>query len=89
VSPCSGCETGRLSSPFSLGSATAFVLGLAPLRGRRFGTSRLRHDPYVEWLDGVSHFLAGSERSGLHAGGLPFAFEVDAGSGATIGMLVA
>ena len=37
--------------------------GFAPLRDHGYGTKRLRHGPYVEWLDGVSDALAYRLRS--------------------------
>ena len=58
VSPCSGCETGRPSPPFAFRSATAYGPRFAPLRGHGSGTTRLRHGPYDEWLDGASDALA-------------------------------
>ena len=34
-----------------------FEPGFAPLRDHGYGTLRLRHGPYDEWLDGVSDAL--------------------------------
>ena len=41
----------------------SFQPGSAPLRDHGYGTLRLRHGPYDEWLDGVSDALAYRLRS--------------------------
>ncbi len=51
-------RNGTSQSPFRLALGDRlFVPRFAPLRGHGCGIQRLRHDPYDEWLDGVSDAL--------------------------------